>query len=491
MRVMLRNSLFFKLIGAFLFVIAVGGLVISVIVSQATHSAFSLYTTRSSQVWAQRLAPDLADYYAQANTWQGVEAVLQSTLSTSAIGLGQGQGQGQGRGYGARWQAAYGVMAGTGMRLILADPNGLVIGDTQNKLVGQHLAASELKNGVAISVNGGVVGTLIVTPNDLTNANTPAGQFLASVNQAIIGSAVIAAIIALILGGILAFQITSPLRRLEKAAVAIGSGDLTQRVNIPSRDEFGKLGETFNGMAESLANAENQRQAMVADVAHELRTPLAAIQATLEGVQDGILPMNDEQVNALYSETMLLNRLVGDLKLLSLADAGQLRLEKQAVEPAAFIQQIVDRARPQAEQKHIHLETNLQPGLPPVWIDGDRIAQVLNNLIGNALRYTPEGGRITIRGSHLKLANRIEISVEDTGSGIDPADLPSIFERFYRADKSRTRASGGSGLGLAIVKQLVEAHDGSVRAESPIARDDHRQGYGARLVFTLPIHPKA
>jgi two-component system OmpR family sensor kinase/two-component system sensor histidine kinase BaeS len=261
-------------------------------------------------------------------------------------------------------------------------------------------------------------------------------------------------------------------------------------VDIRSKDEFGELGQTFNGMAESLANAETQRRHMVADVAHELRTPLAAIQATLEGMQDGVLPVNDEQVSALYSETMLLNRLVGDLKLLSLADAGQLRLEKQEVEPAAFIQRIVDRARPQAEQNHVRLEADLQPGLPVLSIDGDRIAQVLNNLIGNALRYTPEGGRITLHGSVVKPGTAVEISIDDSGPGIDPADLPFIFERFYRADKSRTRASGGSGLGLAIVKQLVEAHGGTVRADSPIYQDGHQQGYGTRLAFTLPIHTR-
>lgn len=199
-------------------------------------------------------------------------------------------------------------------------------------------------------------------------------------------------------------------------------------------------------------------------------------------MQDGVLPLDEEQVAALHSETMLLNRLVGDLKLLSLAEAGQLKLEKQESEPGALIQQIVERARPQADQKAIHLETKLAPGLPGIWIDSDRMTQVLNNLIGNALCYTPEGGTITVQGNFLTAADSLEVSVSDTGEGIDPEDLPFIFDRFYRADKSRARASGGSGLGLAIVKQLVEAHGGSIRAESPI----HQGGYGTKFTLTLP-----
>ncbi len=192
-----------------------------------------------------------------------------------------------------------------------------------------------------------------------STANTPAQEFLASVNKAIASSAVIAGVIALILGALLFMQIIAPLRQLKQAAAAIASGDLDQRVAIKSHDEFGELGQTFNHMAESLASIETQRRHLVADVAHELRTPLAAIQGTLEGIQDGVLPLDEEQISALYSETMLLNRLVGDLKLLSLAEAGQLKLERQPTPPGAFIQQVVERAKPQGDQKNIRLETDL------------------------------------------------------------------------------------------------------------------------------------
>ena len=473
----MRNSLLLKLIGAFVLVIAIGSLVIAVLTYQATRSAFTLYTTRSGQVWAQRLAPDLADFYTRTRNWQGVNAFLLSEIGSQITSGGMGMGRGM-------QNSAGGMMAG--QRLILSDSTGLVIADTQNQLVGKQISANELKNGAAITVDSAIVGTLIVTPMDLANSNTPASEFLISVNQAIISSAVIAGMIAIILGGVLSLQIIKPLHQLKNASAAIAAGDLNQRVNIHSHDELGELGLTFNQMAESLASAETQRRHLVADVAHELRTPLAAIQGTLEGMQDGILPMDEEQISALYSETMLLNRLVGDLKLLSLAEAGQLRLELEETDPVPLIEQLVDRFKVQASQKNVQMATDFPSGLPVIQIDSDRISQVLNNLIGNALRYTHEGGTITVKGSWLASAERLEIAVQDTGQGIPPEDLPHIFDRFYRADKSRTRASGGSGLGLAIVKQLVEAHGGHVYAESPLYFEPNRQAYGTRITFVLP-----
>jgi signal transduction histidine kinase len=488
----MRNSLIFKLMGAFLLVIAIGALVISILTSQATQNAFSLYTTRSGQNWALRLAPVLADYYAQNGSWRGVDALLQSDpaviVSPSATlrpGSGSGMGNGMGRGMGSGAGLGMGMM---GQRSILTDGQGRVVSDTQNELVGKQLAPDDLKNGAAVMVGSQLVGTLLVTPSDFGGAGTPAAEFLTSVNQALLSSVIIAGGIALILGMGLFLQITAPLRQLKKAAAGIARGDLNQRVTIRSRDEFGELGQTFNHMAASLADAETQRQHLVADVAHELRTPLSAIQGTLEGIQDGVLPLDEEQMAALYTETMLLNRLVGDLRLLSLAEAGQLKLELQETAPGELIQKIVERLRPQANQRNISLVLDIQEGLPVVSLDADRITQVINNLLGNALRYTPEGGAITVRAARLAgPAPALQVSVIDTGPGIDPAALPLVFDRFYRADKSRTRSSGGSGLGLAIVKQLVEAHGGSVCAQSPAFKNGVESEFGTKMIFTIPI----
>ena len=474
----MRSSLIFKLMGAFLLVIAIGAVVISLLTSQATQSAFNLYTTRSGQAWAQSLAPVLADYYAQKNDWQGVDALLQSGLTPDGMGAGHMMGNGQGRGFGAS-----GTMMGIsmGQRLVLTDAQELVVSDTSGELVGKSLSPQEIDNGQPVLLGGRQIGTLIVSPNYQAEQGTPASDFLDSVNRSILTSVVIAGVIALILGAVLFLQITAPMRQLQKAAGSIAAGDLSQRVTVRSSDEIGQLGQTFNLMAESLARAEKQRQHMVADVAHELRTPLAVIQANAEGMLDGVLPFDPEQVNAIYQETLLLNRLVGDLRLLSLAEAGELPLERQPTPPGALVEQVVEHMQSQAAPRGIHLEGNIQGSLPERSLDSDRITQVLSNLIGNALRYTPQDGTIWVEAA-ARPDSRVKITVTDSGPGIQPADLPYIFDRFYRADKSRTRASGGSGLGLAIVKQLVEAHGGQISVESPA---DPQKRNGTRFTIIL------
>ena len=487
----MRNSLIVKLMGAFLLVIGIGATVIAILTSIATKDAFTLYTTRNGQMWAQNLSPILADFYAQSNSWKGVEAVLASNpiggqLFSDGTGMMMGQGQGRGNGAG-RQSTGNGMMAGSGQRVILLDEQNMVIADTQNTLIGSHFSTEQVNSGASILVDNRVVGTVIVTPNDITGAGTPAGEFLSSVNRAIISSAVIATIIAIILGTMLFLQITAPLRKLKQAATAIGQGDLQQRVNIQSHDEFADLGESFNRMAENLAGAEIQRQHLMADVAHELRTPLTAIQGTLEAMQDRILPLDDEQLDALYTQTTLLNRLISDLRLLSLAEAGQLKLDLSLTDSATLVQQITEGMKPLAQEKSIQLLIEIQPDLPRISLDPDRIAQVLNNLISNSIRYTPVGGKIFVQSVIIPMKNFLNISVTDSGPGIGFDDLAHIFDRFYRADKSRTRNSGGSGLGLAIVKQLIEAHGGRVHAESPVFYDEDHHGFGTKIYFTLPF----
>jgi two-component system OmpR family sensor kinase/two-component system sensor histidine kinase BaeS len=486
----MRNSLIFKLMGAFLLVVAIGGLVIFWLTSRATQNAFNLYATRNGQALAQRLSPILAEYYSTNMSWQGVETVLQSQLSslsatsTTGNGLGQGQGLGQGHGVGAGRQG--GIWGALGQRMILVDGRGIVISDTAGELDGQTLTSTQLANGAPVTVNDTLVGTILVTPNSFAGTNTLAGQFLASVNQSIILSVVFASMIALLLGAILFFQITAPLRQLNKAASGIANGDLSQRVAIRSHDELGELSQTFNQMAESLDRAETQRQHLMADIAHELRTPITVIQANLEAMLDEVLPLDAQQVAALHDETLLLNRLVADLRLLSQAEAGALKLERHETDLVALIHRVVEKIKVQAQQKDINLDIETPENLPRISIDADRITQVLNNLIGNALRYTPENGKITVSAAKFTgSAGTIQISVTDTGSGIDPEALPFVFDRFYRADQSRARNSGGSGLGLAIVKQLVEAHGGKVVAISPVFLNADKQGYGTRITITL------
>jgi two-component system OmpR family sensor kinase len=487
----MRNSLIYKLMGAFLLVVAMSAIVIFWLTSRATQNAFNLYATRNGQTLAQRLSPILAEYYFTNMSWQGVDTFLQSQLSsiaatiTTGTGKGQGQGFGQGQGAGAGRQG--GIWGALGQRMILTDGQGIVVSDTSGELNGQALTSTQLANGVPLMIKDTLVGTILVTPNDFASSNTPAGQFLTSVNKSIILSVAFASVIALLLGAILFFEITAPLRQLNKAATGIAQGDLSQRVAIRSHDELGELSQTFNQMAESLDRAETQRQHLIADIAHELRTPITVIQANLEAMLDEVLPLDVEQVAVLHDETLLLGRLVADLRLLSQAEAGALKLERQETDVVGLIHRVVEKIKVQAQQNGITLENEIGENLPKIWIDADRITQVLNNLIGNALRYTPRDGKIVV--SAVKSpgsAGTIQISVTDTGSGIDPEALPFVFDRFYRADQSRARNSGGSGLGLAIVKQLVEAHGGKVKAVSPVFSKADKQGYGTRITITLP-----
>jgi signal transduction histidine kinase len=239
-------------------------------------------------------------------------------------------------------------------------------------------------------------------------------------------------------------------------------------------------------MAVSLASSEAQRQKLFADVAHELRTPLAVIQANTEGIQDGVLPLDIEQINAIHAESLLLGRLINDLRLISVAETGELRLEHQVVKLQSILESAAERFQPQAAQKEVTLSLRIEPDLPQVMVDTDRITQVMNNLLSNALRYIPDCGTISIQANRAaENPAEVRVSITDTGPGIPKDDLPWVFDRFYRADKSRARTSGGTGLGLAIVKQLVEAHGGRVWAESPVFRDPGRE-YGTLIAFTLP-----
>jgi len=475
----MRNSLIYKLMGAFLLVVIISSLVISVLLVNSTRNAFARFSNRSGQLLATRLAERLSDYYAFTGSWEGVGDFL-SLEQWAGNNSGQGGMMQMGR-----MVPGSGMIAAMNLHLSLADQDGTIVADSNSQGLGSRLSRRELNAGIPIQVNGFRAGTLLAVSEGI--GSLVAREFLAAVNTALVKSMLVAGTIALLLGFLLFNQITAPLRAMQKAAGRIANGDLQTRVEVKSRDELGDLAESFNDMAEYLANAEDQRRQLAADVAHELRTPLAAIQATLEGMQDGVLPTDQEQIGSLVSETVLLNRMVEDLRLLSLAEAGRLELDLQPVTPNDLIFKAVGLMQPVAQQKGVTVIATPPVSLPQVLGDTDRLIQVLNNLIVNSLRYTPAGGTVTLAAVFPSASKGVVFSVTDTGTGIDPRNLPHVFDRFYRADKSRSRGSGGSGLGLAIVKQLVEAHGGKVSAESPIFPADGQPQIGTRITFSIPV----
>lgn len=303
-------------------------------------------------------------------------------------------------------------------------------------------------------------------------------DFLNNLGQSLWLAGVLGVVLAIVLGGIFTRQIVAPLGKVASAARSVTQGDLDQRVDIRGSSELAELGESFNIMAETLRHDRSLRHNMVADIAHELRTPLSILQGNIEAMIDGVLPIDAENLSLLHHETMLLARLVEDLRTLSLAETGQLRFQPKAINLKTLSQQVIDQYQTQLVSKKIEVVLESSEGLPQAWADPDRTAQVIRNLMNNAFNYTPEGGTITVRLT--PDPDGVTVSVIDTGAGIPPEDLAYVFERFYRVDRSRTRSTGGSGLGLAIVKQLVEAQGGSVRVESTV-------GKGSTFSFSIPF----
>ncbi|TEU17621.1 MAG: sensor histidine kinase, partial [Dehalococcoidia bacterium] len=258
----------------------------------------------------------------------------------------------------------------------------------------------------------------------------------------------------------------------------LGRGDLSQRVQLRGEGEVAALAQAFNTMAADLEHDEQLRRNLIADVAHELRTPLSNIQGYLEAIRDRVMKPNAATIGSLNEEVALLSRLVNELQELSLAEAGELKLVYQAEDITKLVKQAATHWQPQVAAKDISLSLDLPDNLPLVNIDWQRVNQVLHNLLENAVAYTGRGGTITVAAA--KQGDWIEVSVSDTGEGIPAGDLPNIFERFYRVDRSRARATGGSGLGLTIARRLVEAHGGKITVQSEL-------GKGSRFSFTLSI----
>ncbi len=284
--------------------------------------------------------------------------------------------------------------------------------------------------------------------------------------------------VALALSLLLGRRIVIPLRSIVRAARRFGAGDLEARVQVRGPTEIATLAWEFNRMAEGLQDSHRQRQALVADVAHELRTPLTVLRGYLEAMRDGITAPDADTLGVVHEEAVHLQRLVDDLQDLAQADAAELALDLDLLQIGQVLQTAAAGFALQAGTASVQLQVEAGLGLPPVRADRRRIAQVVHNLVANALRYTPPGGRITLRASETPPGG-VAVDIEDTGSGIAAAHLPHLFDRFYRVDPSRTRETGGSGLGLTIAKRIVEAHGGSMEVESELGR-------GSRFRFTLP-----
>ncbi len=459
------SSLRLRLILMFMLVVMVAVGTVALFASQTTSNDLQIYTKARND---QQLISTLLDAYNSHQSQQALQALTERLARSSH------------------------------QRIILYDHQMRVITDSDRKLIGQVLALPTAPQ-VGITLSSPIPSTFYIT-TDMSSMSppgqglhvqafpggSPEANFITSVNRSLWLAVSIAGLTALLLALVFANTILKPIRTLKAAASRMERGDLSQRVSIKARGEIGALAHAFNTMADSLSRSEQVRRNLVSDVAHELRTPLMNVRGYLELLQDRVLEPTPETLASLYEETTLLSRLVADLQDLSLAEAGQLRLAHQPISLEEVVGQAVQIVQPHLASKNLVLCVHIPSDLPRVEADQERVAQILRNLLSNAILHTASGGEISITASVIETL--VKISVRDTGVGIAPEHLPYLFERFYRADSSRARATGGTGLGLAIVKQVVEAHGGQIVVES-------QPGKGACFTFTLPaaltttLHP--
>jgi signal transduction histidine kinase len=428
----IRNRLFLLLLRAFAIVIAF--LVLFTLLATGLVLA---NPSQSNPLRQLAIIPRLESYYIGHGSWDGVTVVFSNSMDIES----------------SQWQSS-----------ILLDPQGRIIVN-RGMPVSPSLVILYQPSGnetvIPITDNGVIVGQYVL----VGNASPPERRFTFRFLQPVLLVSLILAVFAALIGLLLMRRVVSPLAEVIVAAEEIAGGNLKTRVKkTPGPDDLRDLSDSFNKMADALERDDRERRDMLADIAHELRTPLTVMRGRLEGIMDGIYPADEEHVGPALEETYLLERLVDDLRLLTLAESRQLTFEKQSVDLNELARRVISIFQAQADESQIQLSVQSDSNDVKALLDPERTEQVIGNLVNNALRYIPSGGRVWIETHHEN--DRTSISVSDNGPGIPEEDLPFVFNRFWRGDRSRSRASGGIGLGLAIARQLVEAQGGSISARN-------------------------
>jgi signal transduction histidine kinase len=438
-RVWVRLSLIFTL------VILTGVSLFWVTTSVFINNGVPLVFIREGLGAAGGMAEQLQAFYRENRSWDGVENIIQPQDLVIPRGINR-----------------------PGVALLFADENGQVIyGGISGAFESERLSADDLAQAVPVIVDDVIRGyislqefqrSIIDGENDLPSF--PLGNWLNGLLVVI----VILGLLSVLAGVIASRQLVAPLTRLSDAARMFGRKNMSARVEVRGPPEIRSVATAFNEMAEDLEQAERVRRSMLADVAHELRTPITVLQANLQAILDDVYPMSKDEIISLFKQVELLQRLVNDLHLLAQAEAHQLPLSLKQVDMSALVKQALDKFEALAGAEQITLSADLPVQSIMVYADGDRLMQVLNNLIQNALTHTPGGGAVRL-SLHVQ-EKCVVLSVKDTGSGIPVEAQAHVFDRFYRVEAARDRASGGAGLGLAIVKAIVELHRGQVSVYS-------------------------
>ena len=443
------HSLWFRLLVAFTLVIVVAVGAVFFFMGQAMGAKVQQFQERIEDARLGKMQFELTRYYLHQGSWEGIQPFV------------------------AQWGNFY------EWRIIVTDADGIVVADSEGELLGQLHEPDSPGRPIATPQTPYKLGTLYTSSESSAGADFASLYILfEQIGRFLLWGCLVAVGIAVAITFVLSRRMSAPIHALSTTARRLGQGDLSQRVQFQGKGEVQELAQAFNSMASDLEHAEQLRRNLVADVAHELRTPLSNIRGYLEAIRDRIIKPDATTIRSLDEEATLLSRLVDDLQELSLAEAGELKLLCQAEDITQLIKQTVGAVQAEAETRGVSVSIDLPDTLPPVNVDSQRFNQVLHNLLENAVAHTRKGGAITVTAT--KQGDYVQVSVSDTGEGIPVEDLPNIFERFYRVDKSRARATGGSGLGLTIAKRLVEAHGGKIEAQSEL-------GTGSRFSFTIPI----
>ena len=376
----------------------------------------------------------------------------------------------------------------SGLRITTYDAQGNIVADSTPPYISNALESEYgQKEGEVVPLlsDGEVVGSITTSSDfglepgteEFAVSDPDVSRIARHVDRYLLWAGIGVALLGTALVWMLARRTLAPVQRLGATARQLGRGDLSQRAEVTGPTEIRHLARSFNSMAAELEEAESRRRSLTADIAHELRTPTSNIQGYMEAIKDGVFQPTPETVDTIHEQSLLLSRLVDDLRLLAQVDGGDLQLQRTQTRLEELVQSCVDALRPRAEAKGVGLDVDMAGTLPELDLDPARIAQAVGNLLDNAVTHTPEGGSVTV--SAQAGADAVEVQVADTGPGIAPDELQRIFDRFYRADPSRSRSTGGTGLGLTIARRLVEAHGGSIEAESVV-------GQGSRFIIRLP-----
>jgi len=466
----MRLSISSRLILSFLVIILITTGLFVVLTNRVIRVRFNDMIARSGQSYARKIAPFLERYYQLNNGWDNVDE-----LATLLVEFQDNPKRIANRITNNSIIPDF-IFAGRDERLILFEGNNVLF-DTDPEGDSFILNVDVQEYGVPIIVDGNTVGTVVAgsTFGFLTDNQS---RFLRDVNRILLWIAFLSIGAVLFVGITQSQSIIQPIQTLNQATRLIAKGDYAHRIKINRNDEFGEMAQAFNNMAQELENQQVLRNRTMADIAHELRTPLSILQIDLESMEDGLMEVTPENMRVLQSEVSHLRNLVEDLRILSRVDAGEITIEQAAIELGSLIREVIERQMQSARDKGVHLGFDLEGEEIFVTGDNQRLSQVLINLITNAVRHTPQDGTVNV--AMRQQGSEVLVSVADTGEGIPQADLPFLFDRLYRVEKSRSRDQGGSGLGLSIAKSLIEAHQGRIWAES-------KEGEGSTFKFVLPI----